>query len=92
MQLTSVVNRLPRIDGQDGEDDAVWWVGIEDPRGSDVFFFSYGVVVLWGLSEGAEWQLLDWLKNFENGRLEGEAEKEFLVYSYDQFPVSIQTG
>ncbi|GJQ15253.1 hypothetical protein GpartN1_g7044.t1 [Galdieria partita] len=77
--------RLPRMDGQDGEDDAVWWVGIEDPRGSDVFFFSYGVVVLWGLSEGAEWQLLDWLKNFENGRLEGEAEKEFLVYSYDHF-------
>eukprot|EP00871_Galdieria_phlegrea_P004820 jgi/Galph1/5339/GphlegSOOS_G3924.1 len=79
--------KIAKYDLQDNNiGDAVWWIGIEDARGSDVFFFSYGVVVMWGLSEGAEWQMLDWLKDFENGRLQGEAEKEFLLYTYENFP------
>jgi len=35
----------------------------------DIFYFSYGVVIFWGVSEEEEKQLVDALKNFEKGSL-----------------------
>uniref|UniRef100_A0A7S0ZBX4 DUF155 domain-containing protein n=1 Tax=Timspurckia oligopyrenoides TaxID=708627 RepID=A0A7S0ZBX4_9RHOD len=64
--------------------DAIWWVGVEDHTAgcADIFFFSYGVAITFGLSEGAEWQLLDTIKPFENGRMEDEVEHETYDYAY----------
>jgi uncharacterized Rmd1/YagE family protein len=51
--------------------------------GAAIFFFSYGTLVCWGLSEAGEWATLDWLQPFENGQLSpAEMEKEFFTYTY----------
>ncbi|KAK4529995.1 hypothetical protein CCYA_CCYA03G0852 [Cyanidiococcus yangmingshanensis] len=51
--------------------------------GAAIFFFSYGTLVCWGLSEAGEWAILDWLQPFENGQLSpAEMEKEFFTYTY----------
>jgi uncharacterized Rmd1/YagE family protein len=51
--------------------------------GAAIFFFSYGTLVCWGLSEAGEWGILDWLQAFENGQLSpAEMEKEFFTYTY----------
>uniref|UniRef100_A0A7S1XEF3 DUF155 domain-containing protein n=1 Tax=Compsopogon caeruleus TaxID=31354 RepID=A0A7S1XEF3_9RHOD len=68
----------------------IWWDGVEDCETGygDAFCFSYGVVVTWGISEGAEWSLLKLLEPFENGTLETEMEHEIFAYSYEaQDPV-----
>lgn len=48
----------------------------------EVFFFDYGVVVLWGLSEAEEAQVLEFTKEFEEERLSNVEIEEFrCVYS-----------
>ncbi|KAK4537095.1 hypothetical protein CDCA_CDCA11G3120 [Cyanidium caldarium] len=67
------------------------WLGdagdtqVEDlVTGAAIFFFSYGTLVCWGLSESAEWAILDWLQPYENGQLSPtEMEKEFFTYTYN---------
>lgn len=48
----------------------------------DVFVFSYGVIVTWGLSESAEEAFIAQMRNFEIGSLEGGAENEIFDYGY----------
>jgi len=48
----------------------------------DVFVFSYGVIVAWGLSEVAEEAFTAQMADFEIGSLEGGAENEILDYGY----------
>ncbi|KAA8496700.1 Sporulation protein RMD1 [Porphyridium purpureum] len=64
--------------------DTLWWIGVEDAHAGagELFIFEYGVMISWGFSEGAEWQLLDVMKNFEIGRLEQEVEFDGYDYTY----------
>lgn len=48
----------------------------------DVFVFSYGVIVSWGLSENAEEAIIAQMRSFEIGSLEGGAENEIFDYGY----------
>lgn len=48
----------------------------------DVFVFSYGVIVSWGLSESAEEAFIAQMRSFEIGSLEGGAENEIFDYGY----------
>jgi len=48
----------------------------------DVFVFSYGVIVTWGLSEVAEEAFTAQMADFEIGSLEGGAENEIFDYGY----------
>lgn len=48
----------------------------------DVFVFSYGVIVSWGLSESAEQAFIAQMRSFEIGSLEGGAENEIFDYGY----------
>lgn len=48
----------------------------------DVFVFSYGVIVSWGLSESAEESFIAQMRSFEIGSLEGGAENEIFDYGY----------
>lgn len=51
----------------------------------DVFFFSYGVVVFWGLTEEEELQLLEKVKMAENGPIE-KMERDRFHFSYGDSP------
>jgi uncharacterized Rmd1/YagE family protein len=51
--------------------------------GGEVFFFSYGVMVFWGLSEEEEYQMIDRVKSFEIEPLSAPI-RDFYDFSYGE--------
>ncbi|KAA8496660.1 Sporulation protein RMD1 [Porphyridium purpureum] len=51
-------------------------------KSAEIFIFDYGVIVMWALPEVWEWQVLESLKPFENGRLEYGIEMETYDFTY----------
>lgn len=52
------------------------------PENGDVYFFSYGVMVSWGLTEAEELEVLDLLKGYEKDSLP-QFEKDEYDFSYE---------
>lgn len=55
------------------------------PEDGDVFFFSYGVVVCWGLSEDEEIRIIKRIKKVEQEPLQ-RIEKDHYEFSYEETP------
>lgn len=58
---------------------------VHTPESGDVFFFSYGVIVCWGLSEEEELQMIHFVKDVETDP-NPRVEKDFYDFSYGPAP------
>jgi len=83
-----VVHVRRQVTDNVAHEDSVFIAAAEDHvcGSAEIFFFSYGVLACWGLSEAGEFEILETIKPFENGRFEDELEHETYDYTYFESP------